>query len=231
MRAPAHACEVRPANPGLERPEAVLFDWDNTLADNWRSIYASLNATLETMGQPPWGLEEAERRLGPSSRESFPAIFGDLWKEAENLFYGHFGSHHLEFLKPSPGAAGMLTALGEWGIQLGVVSSKSGRYLRREVAHLGWEGFFAPGAVIGSGDAAGDKPSAAPVRLALERAGVEKGAWVAGDGPIDFECARNAGCFFVLLREEGPRRGEFGADLPDLHVKNCRDFGEFVRGL
>ena len=44
---------ARPENDGLSRgstaltrPRALLFDWDSTLVDNWRSIETALNATL-----------------------------------------------------------------------------------------------------------------------------------------------------------------------------------------
>ncbi|HEY6335247.1 MAG TPA: hypothetical protein VI113_05115, partial [Alphaproteobacteria bacterium] len=42
----------------LTRPRALLFDWDSTLVDNWRSIETALNATLVAMGHAPWTAEE-----------------------------------------------------------------------------------------------------------------------------------------------------------------------------
>ena len=38
----------------LPPPRAILFDWDNTLADNWAAIHGAMNATLVAMGQAPW---------------------------------------------------------------------------------------------------------------------------------------------------------------------------------
>ena len=65
-----------------------------------------------------------------------------------------------------PGAVEALTAGAAW--PQGVVSNKAGRYLRAEVAHLGWAAHF--GAVVGAGDAAADKPDPAPIHLALQPA-------------------------------------------------------------
>ena len=28
-------------------PRAILFDWDNTLADNWAAIHGAMNVTLK----------------------------------------------------------------------------------------------------------------------------------------------------------------------------------------
>src|SRR4029079_2421978 len=38
----------------LRPPRAVLFDWDNTLVDNWATITEAFNATLTAMGHRPW---------------------------------------------------------------------------------------------------------------------------------------------------------------------------------
>ena len=67
----------------------------------------------------------------------------------------------------------------------GVVSNKAGRYLRAEVAHLGWAGHF--GAVVGAGDAAADKPDPRPILLALERLGhpPDGSVWYLGDTALD----------------------------------------------
>ena len=80
-----------------------------------------------------------------------------------------------------------------------MVSNKTGPVLRREAAHLGWTGYFAR--LVGAGDAAADKPDAAPVDLALDGSGIVCGdaVWYVGDTAIDMECAANAGCVGVLL--------------------------------
>ncbi len=75
----------------------------------------------------------------------------------------------------------MLHGLAADGIFLGVVSNKTGALLRREADRLGWSGYF--GRLVGAGDAAVDKPDAAPVRLALASSGIAAGeaVWFVGD--------------------------------------------------
>ena len=63
--------------PAAARPRAILFDWDNTLVDNWLAISEALNATLVAMGHPTWSLTETKARVRNSLRDSFPAMFGE----------------------------------------------------------------------------------------------------------------------------------------------------------
>ena len=35
----------------LNLPTAIIFDWDDTLVDNWESINSALNTTLKAMGK------------------------------------------------------------------------------------------------------------------------------------------------------------------------------------
>lgn len=176
----------------LPQPKGILFDWDNTLVDNWGAIHAAINLTLVAMGHAPWTVQDTRRNVARSLRDSFPALFGARWTEARDIFYKSFESVHLEELRPLPGAADMLTALKKRGLYLGVVSNKTGRYLRSEAAQLGWTHHF--GRLIGATDARADKPAVDPVDLALGDSGLARGpeVWFVGDGAIDLECAANA---------------------------------------
>ncbi len=216
---------------GGERPKAILFDWDNTLVDSWPVIHEALEATLAAFGVPPWTLEETRKRVGESMRNSFPAFFGDRWEEAGKVFYERFGAIHLDRLTPRPGAARMLAELNEAGVYLGVVSNKKGEYLRMEAAHLGWDAYF--GRIVGALDADRDKPAPAPVEMALAGSGVRPGekVWFAGDAEIDLECAVNAGCVPVLVRDSAPEPGEFRAHPPAWHFHECLALSNLVRRL
>jgi len=215
----------------LKRPRALLFDWDSTLVDNWKSIERALNATLVAMGHDPWTAEETRARVRASMRESFPRLFGSRWEEAKTIFYDSINACHLEHLTPLPGASEMLDDLFSAGLYLGVVSNKTGEILRREAAHLGWTRFF--GRVIGAGDAVRDKPDPAPVVLALEESPVPPGreVWFIGDTAIDMVCARNSGCASVLIAGHGQASDDFSASPPDYQVLNCYELCTLVRRL
>ena len=219
------------APAGLGRPRAVLFDWDNTLVDNWAVIHEAMNATLGAMGQAPWSLDEAKVRVRASMRDSFPRLFGARWPEARRIYYDSFAATHLARLREMPGAGAMLAVLAGAGLYLGVVSNKQGRFLRLEADRLGWTGHF--GRLVGAADAARDKPAVDPVELALTDSGVAPGAavWFVGDADIDMLCALNAGCVPVLLREAAPAAGEFGDAAPACHVPSCAALAALIGRL
>lgn len=187
------------STPSIRRPRAIIFDWDNTLVDSWATIHEALNFLMRAMGKPEWSLAETRERVRLSLRESFPLHFGARWEEARGIYLDRFREIHLDRLTPLPGREAMLKRLAEEEIFLGIVSNKTGELLRREVAWLGWSGYF--GSIIGAGDAPADKPAPEPVHLALAPSGVPAGSevWFVGDTAVDMECAQNSGCIAVLL--------------------------------
>ena len=215
----------------LLRPKALIFDWDNTLVDTWPLIHAALHETFTAMGHTPWTLEETKIRVRLSMRESFPVLFGDRWTAARDIFYAAYERLHLASLVAREGAGEALSGLKKAGFYLAIVSNKTGRYLRAEALHLGWDGYF--GQLIGAGDAARDKPAPDPVALALEGSGVSAGeeVWMIGDSGVDMEIAHAAGLVPVLLRGGAPAAGEFDAFPPRLHVADCRALLATVKGL
>lgn len=184
--------------PPESRPVAVLFDWDNTLIDGWAAIEAGLDAAFDAFGLPRWTPAEVKARVRLSLRDSFPAVFGDDWPRARDIFYAAVTARHLDVLRPMPGAAAALDAAARVG-PVAVISNKQGPLLRAEAAHLGWTERFR--ALVGAGDAAADKPDPAPFVLALAACGVPAGSrvWYVGDTGVDMQGARAAGLTGVLL--------------------------------
>jgi phosphoglycolate phosphatase len=212
------------------RPEAVLFDWDNTLVDSWKTLHQALNIALAAMGKPQWSLVETRQRVRLSLRDHFPRLFGERCEEARRLYLDAFRAIHLKGLRALPGRQALLQALFEEGVYLAVVSNKTGAILRIEVEALGWAKFF--GSLVGAGDAPFDKPDPAPVRLALEPAGMaacEK-VWLVGDTGIDMECAHRSGCLPVLLGGIFSR-AEFARASPALVFSHAEALFRFFEDL
>lgn len=206
----------------LPEPKAILFDWDNTLVDNWITICRALNAALTAFGHAPWTEQETRHRVRHSMRDSFPALFGDRWQDARDIFYQSFRANHLATLKTLPGAADLLARLADAGLYLGVVSNKRGDLLRREAETLGWQGYFAR--LVGAGDAAHDKPAVEPVHLALSKGtlGPDEAVWFIGDAAIDMECAIRAECTPILLNTGDELATAFSA-WPPRHTVSSLD--------
>lgn len=209
----------------LPTPRAVIFDWDNTLVDTWPIIHEALHHTFAAMGHVPWTLEEVMLRVGKSARDAFPPLFGGEWEKAVALYQGHYRDIHLSHLKALPGAEEVLLRLRARGVAMALVSNKKGDTLRLEAAHLGWAHYF--GAMVGSGDAAQDKPDATPALLALGQLGVaaEPEVWFVGDTEVDLACAQASGCTPILYGAQAAGRVEFTAK--DYHGF---PYARYVRG-
>lgn len=214
----------------MQRPRAILFDWDNTLVDSWAVIHEALIVTFQAMGHAPWTLHETKQRVRHSLRDAFPGLFGDRWEEARRHYLDAFTAVHLERLRALAGAEALLEALANEGYYLAVVSNKTGRLLRREAEHLGWSRHFR--AMVGAGDASADKPHPAVVHAALSGSGIEPSlAWLVGDTALDLECAAAAGCVPILLSASDPAGEDTSKVLPALRFSDCASLLQGLRDL
>ena len=214
-----------------ERPGALVFDWDNTLVDTWGVIHDALNTTLQAYGKPTWTPEETRTRVRKSMRDSFPGLFGERWEEAGVTFYERYEEIHTVKLEAMSGVETMLSQLQQKDLYMAVVSNKRGDYLRAEAEHLGWTGYFSQ--IIGANDAARDKPAPEPLQLAMSDANAREmeNIWYIGDADIDMHFASRAGCLPILLRQDGPREGEFTEYPPAQHFTDCMALCKFIDNL
>ena len=189
----------------LPAPEAVLFDWDNTLVDTWPTIHRALNLTMAYMEHEPWSLEQVKRNVKRSMRESFPELFAERWEDAARHYQQSYRSIHLGDLQPLPGAQRTLDLLKSKGLFLGVVTNKKSDTLKLELDYLGWGSYF--DVLVGAGDAARDKPSCDPALLALKRYSGAPGRaiWFIGDTAVDLECAAGIDATPVLFGDHVPQ--------------------------
>lgn len=211
-----------------DRPSVLLYDWDNTLIDGWAGITAALNATFTAFDRPLWTVDDTRNRVRVSLRESFPVMFGDKWEQARDIFYETLTHQHLDHVVPMAGVPDVLEAGAAW--PQGVVSNKAGTFLRREVIHLGWSRFFGP--VIGAGDATADKPSPAPIHMALAQMGriADISVWYMGDTALDMQAAKAAGVTAVLIGN-ADHDGGIEHAAPHLHFPTGLDLRARLRDL
>lgn len=186
----------------LEKPKALLFDWDNTLVDTWPIIHRALHDTMSEYNMTPWTMQEVKDKVARSMRDAFPELFGDQWEEAGERYMANYRKYNIEWLKPLPGSLEMLEAIQKLPVFRGIVSNKRNDNLRAEVEHLGWGTYF--DVLVGSGDAARDKPFADPVHKALEKTQLKPDAaiWFIGDSHIDLETAEGLGMTAIFYYNE-----------------------------
>lgn len=214
----------------LPQPRAVIFDWDDTIVDNWAVALEALNTTLEHMGHDRWTDDEARRRSGQSARDLFSKLFGaDRWQEADKVYTTKFYELVAKNTRTHDYVEDMLKALTGHGIYLAVVSNKRGPLLRHEAETLGFKKYF--GNIVGAGDASADKPDPAPVLLALTGSGIAPGpdVWFIGDSHADMRCALNAGCTPVLIETKPPPEDVLAEHPPAHRFKHHGEIMELIR--
>ncbi|MBS0236565.1 MAG: HAD family hydrolase [Proteobacteria bacterium] len=213
-----------------QKPQAVLFDWDNTLVDSWQLLHTVLNLTLKSYGMPEWSEEEVTARSHRSMREAFPHIFGDQWEEAGRKFHQIYQEVHLDYLQALPGAEAVLTELCRIGVYLSIVSNKTGKFLRKEVEVLGWGKYF--DMVVGATDTPKDKPAIDMPTKALENLPhyEHSKVWLVGDTKIDLECASNFGCRAVLFGVSKYGHHEELLPMADGYIPDHANFLELLKG-
>ncbi len=213
----------------LIKPRAILFDWDNTLADTWPTIHQALTETFIEMGHKPWSFEETKEKVHRSLRDSFPGIFGNDWQKAGDLYLRNFKRIHLEKFTPLEGAEEVLQSLHGSGIYTALVSNKTGENLRLEVDHIGWNKYFKK--VIGAKDASEDKPSAKPILMALEGSRIKPGedVWLIGDSITDLECAYNSNCVPIFYGDQDLSSHRFKNFPPKKHFPTHKELVEYIK--
>lgn len=201
----------------LPHPELIIFDWDDTLVDNYAAIHAAINAARAAFGQPAWTLAEARQNCRVALKEIFPVWFGAEWPKAQEIFYATFATVHIAHLQPKLFAAELLTALVERRITLAVNSNKKSSYLRAEIKHLGWENYFA--AIVGAGDVEKGKPAPDGINKIRQITGVTSSQiWFVGDNQVDYDTGLAAGCHVVILGETAITATADFVQLPFLSV-------------
>ncbi len=219
-------------------PKAVYFDWDGTLADTAQMVVDAHNHVRTMYDKPLIGFEDIFGKIAKSAREAFPEIYGaEHALKAEEELYKFTRERRFEYLKLLPGAAALIDFLNAHDIPVGVVSNKRHEGLGQEIEGLGLSDKIA--VYVGAGQAAEDKPSAAPLLLALERhgAGLEPADILyVGDTEADLLCARNAGAPCVFVPHVHGKRELYDQYKPLIMLDTLDEFtallaGSLKRGL
>jgi len=211
-------------------PKALIFDWDDTITNNWWRVLSSMNKTLLKLGYSEWTEDEALRRLGPSARDLFPAVFGqEHAQEASDLYYSFIDELKGEGPRICDGAIEAVKVLAQTPLYLAVLSNKRADALRAEVALVGLTDCFS--CIVGAGDAAEDKPGRAAVEKALEASkGIMPGpdVWFVGDSHIDMQCAHFNGLTAVLVETKPPPDEMLEDFRPHLRFAGCKDLSSHI---
>jgi len=209
-------------------PKAILFDWDNTLVNNWEPIFIAYKETLKKLGLKKKSRSEIIKNAKYSLRETFPRVFKDDWKKAKKIFYVVFKKIHLQKIKPIPKVEKILKIIKEKKITCGVISNKDGNVLRKEINKLGWKKYFK--ILVGANEAKKDKPSKYPLLLALNKISLKpnRNIWYVGDNDIDVEFAKKNKCSSIFIENKMFKKKNL-KQKPDLILKKIEALELYIK--
>ena len=203
----------------MAKYNAVLLDFDGTVADTRPGIFNSIRYAMKADGRDVPAGADLDYFLGPPLYDSFSHVFGVDEKTAERLtdlyrvYYNEKGVFECALYDGIPE---LLDALRAAGIRTAVVSSKPTKFLNMLVPHFALETRF--DAVIGPDLANKKADKTWLVQEALKTLGLpcDQSAAMVGDRRFDMEGAVRAGVTAVgALYGYGTREEllEAGAEL------------------
>lgn len=176
--------------------QAVLFDLDGTLADSLRDIAEALNHALALHGLPTLSLARVRESVGAgtavlvrlAAAGQSPARYDSLLAELRRYYLAHPHVHTRAY----PGVAGLLAALVQRSLRLGVLSNKPHDLTCAIVAELFPTIPF--GAVVGQRAGQPLKPDPGSALAMASELGVAPAECLfVGDSGIDMQTACAAG--------------------------------------
>jgi phosphoglycolate phosphatase len=177
----------------VNRPAAVIFDFDGTLVDSYEAIAASVNHVRSGHGLPPLSTAEVRRHVG---RGPIHLLRHTVPGSDVEIDLAKYRAHHPSVLRSGtrllPSVAKTLHELKGAGFRLGICSNKPRVFTGQLVQILGLTGLI--DAVVGPEDAPRIKPAPDMLLAILSRLALTPArALYIGDMVVDIETARSAG--------------------------------------
>jgi phosphoglycolate phosphatase len=182
--------------------QAIICDFDFTLADSSLGVVACVNEALAGLGLPPASAERIHATIGLSLPHTLQALTGIVDPALATEFTRHFVAHADQVMHGLtllyPWVAETVQALRAAGQRLGIVSSKYRYRIERILAEGGLASQFQ--VIIGGEDVTQHKPDPAGLLLALQRLHLPAiDVLYVGDHPVDAEAASRVGVPFMAV--------------------------------
>ena len=182
--------------------QAIICDFDFTLADSSLGVVACVNEALAALGLPPASAERIHATIGLSLPHTLQALTGIADPAIATAFTRRFVAHADQVMHGLtllyPWVAETVLVLRAAGQRLGIVSSKYRYRIERILAEGGLASQFE--VIIGGEDVPQHKPNPAGLLLMLQRLNLPAPEVLyVGDHPVDAEAASRAGLPFMAV--------------------------------
>ena len=182
--------------------QAIICDFDFTLADSSPGVVACVNEALTSLGLPLASVEHIHATIGLSLPHTLQALTGIADPAKASAFTRCFVAHADQVMHGLtllyPWVAETVLTLRAAGQRLGIVSSKYRYRIERILAEGGLASQFE--VIVGGEDVPQHKPDPAGLLLALQRLNLPAPEVLyVGDHPVDAEAASRAGLPFMAV--------------------------------
>lgn len=214
----------------MPRYDAVLFDFDGTIADTSRGIKNAIRYSLDQKQIPVGNPDELDYFIGPPLYNGYHHVYKTeepLTSELVDLYRVYYGKQGVFELDLYPNIKETLSFLKEAGVKTAITSSKPLHFLEQAVSFVGVDGYF--DAVVGPELKNKEANKTYLIQKAMSVLGVSKvdQVCVVGDRFFDIEGGKSAGIKAIGVTygfgtEEELRSA--GADFLAHSAKELKDF-------
>jgi phosphoglycolate phosphatase len=188
------------ADTSRARLQAVIFDFDFTLADSSHGFIECHGYACEALALPPITDMQAMAMMGTPLDEAFRVLFPPehhrLAEDYVRLWQARADEVMTGLTEMFPDAGRVLSEIRSLGLKTGIVSQKLRYRIEKVLARDGLSDFF--DVLLGGGDISAFKPDPEGILTALAGVGTApQHAVYVGDTVIDAQAATNAGVGFV----------------------------------
>ncbi len=176
----------------------ILFDLDGTLIDSTDAVYESFCVAFENFGDEKVEKKSVTSLIGHPLDIMFAKLGVEDQKidEYVNIYKGHYRGIASEKTTLLDGAKEAVELASTFA-RLGVVTTKTARYSKEILEHLGIGKYFE--VLIGRENVINPKPHPEPILKALNFFGGYQKAWMIGDTCMDVQSALEAKIEHIAL--------------------------------
>jgi len=211
--------------------QAVIFDFDYTLADSSQGAIECISFALHEMGLDQVPAEAACRTIGLSLSETFLALGEHHEPQRCDEFHRLFVQRAEEVMAKLTvlydSVPATIESLCERGLKLGIVSTKYRRrineVLEREALVHGFQ------VVVGGEDVQQHKPHPQGLFEAMKKLECSpESVLYVGDSVVDAELAKRAGVPLIVVLSGTTPRGHFDSYNPIAVLENISQLPKFL---
>lgn len=212
--------------------DAVLFDFDGTVADTGEGVFCCVRHSIEVFGLEQPSDEDIRKFIGPPLLTSYHSFFPQLSDKELDEIVQCFRTEYDKFGKLKyriyDGIEDLLKLLYKKGIKTAVASSKPQDFLEQILADSGIDKYFS--SIVGASKGYNDSDKASIVNTAIKNLGINnhKRVLMVGDRKFDIIGAKKVGVPCAAVLYGYGNREEFEEYKAEYIVENCNELAKII---